>query len=95
VSAYSGQHFAELMSTPGDELYADAAAPPGTVLAWSFAHRGRCAGNDVLHLLAGPAGGALSSVATASTTDEQWRVYSGACLAHLVATACPFLCFAR
>ena len=85
VSAFSGTQFAELMSTPGDALVADVAAPAGTPLAWSFAHRGRCDGADVVLLRAGPAGGALSSLVAASTTGTQWRVYSGA---HTRAQCC-------
>ena len=79
ASAYAGARFAELMSTSGDLLYADFAATPGQTLAWSFAHRGRCAGVDVLTFKAGAASGALATLATATTTSAQWKVYTGAC----------------
>jgi hypothetical protein len=85
-SAYSGTQFVEIMSDPTDIMYADIATVPGSVLVFSFAHRGRCGGMDVTFLKVGPTGGVQTVLSTAAGSNSKWVTYAGACpLSHAAA----------
>ena len=55
--AYDGEHFVELNANSDSALYQDIATVPGDTISWRIAHRARITGPDVMHVLAGPAGG--------------------------------------
>jgi hypothetical protein len=65
------------MSDPLDVLYADLPTVPGSVLVFSFAHRGRCAGPDSAALKVGPAEGVQNVLVTA-VSNATWTTYTGA-----------------
>ncbi|GLX96734.1 hypothetical protein Hesp01_46840 [Herbidospora sp. NBRC 101105] len=82
VPAADGQQFAELNATQASTLYQDVPTVPGTVMSWSFWHRGR-AGTDVMQVLIGAPGATVAQTpdgATSpniSTDNTAWRQYTG------------------
>ncbi|WP_298610490.1 GEVED domain-containing protein [uncultured Thiothrix sp.] len=75
VPSYEGQYFAELNADVAGALYQDSETSPGTVLHWSFAHRGR-AGNDTINLKIGSPGAEVI-IASFTTGTSGWKLYSG------------------
>ncbi|MBU0654646.1 MAG: hypothetical protein KJ914_05865 [Gammaproteobacteria bacterium] len=75
VPAFQGQQFAELNAHVAGMLYQDIETDPGTVLHWSFAHRGRQT-NETLNLLVGSPGAEILQ-RSVTTGTAGWLVYSG------------------
>lgn len=75
VPAFQGQQFAELNAYVAGMLYQDIETDPGTVLHWSFAHRGRQT-NETLNLLVGSPGSEILQ-RSVTTGTAGWLVYSG------------------
>ncbi len=75
VPSHSGVNHAELNAYVPGALYQDMETDPGTILTWSFAHRGR-SGEDTMRLMLG-APNATISQGTFTTGNTGWVVYSG------------------
>lgn len=75
VPSHSGINHAELNANVPGLLYQDLETDPGTVLSWSFAHRGR-SGSDTLRLMVGSPGATVSQ-GSFTTGNGGWQVYSG------------------
>jgi hypothetical protein len=75
VPAYEGNQFAELNANEIAALYQDFATTPGAKVTLTFAHRGR-EGVDEAVLEMGVPGQKLTTVATMSTSKDNWKVYT-------------------
>ena len=75
VVAYEGAQFVELDARSQDTLWQDLALPPGQLMYWSLAHRGRI-GVDSLELRLGPPDATVSQGLLTSAEDA-WYPYSG------------------
>ncbi len=73
--AYHGDQFAEINANQTAALYFDLATVPGSLLNWSFAHKGR-AGTDELSVNIG-APGAEVVQGNFSTGNTAWAFYEG------------------
>lgn len=76
VPAYDGTQFAEINANREAALYFDLTTLPGSIMEWSFAHRGR-GGIDSIELLIGASGGVEMSQGIFGTDNDEWKVYSG------------------
>ena len=77
VPAYKGQQFAEINANQSAALYQDITTKPGSIMYWSFAHRGR-SGVDTIDLLVGPPkGNTPTTLGTFATDNKAWQVYQG------------------
>lgn len=74
-NVFEGAQYAEINAYVFGYLYQDKVTIPGTVLDWSFAHRGR-SGVDTVSVNIGPPGAEVSQ-GTFSTGNTTWSVYSG------------------
>jgi uncharacterized repeat protein (TIGR01451 family) len=72
---FEGNQFAEINAYVAGRLYQDLAVPPGSIIRWQVAHRGR-AGNDTMGVLIGSPESETSQ-GTYTTPNTEWRVYSG------------------
>lgn len=73
--AFHGNQFAEINANETAALYFDLNTPSGTMLSWSFAHKGRN-GTDALSVNIG-APDAVVIQNTFSTGNTTWALYSG------------------
>ncbi|WP_370090369.1 FG-GAP-like repeat-containing protein, partial [Ekhidna sp.] len=73
--AYHGDQFAEINANSDAALYFDLATVPGSLLNWSFAHKGR-AGTDVLSVNIGEPGAEVVQ-GNFSTGSAAWAFYEG------------------
>ena len=83
VPACDGTQLAEINAYSFNSLYQEVTTVPGTVVKWSFAHRGR-AGTDTVALRIGPASNGDTPQLTVahqvgiwSSPAGAWRTYSG------------------
>jgi gliding motility-associated-like protein/uncharacterized repeat protein (TIGR01451 family) len=76
VPAFDGNQFAELNATQNSALYQNLCLTPGTVMNWSFRHRGR-AGTDVMRLRIGADLASASEQGTMSDDNNAWGLYTG------------------
>ena len=76
VPSHTGSQHAEINANMEAALYQDLETIPGSLMSWSFAHRGR-AGTDTLSLEIGPPGGPYENHGTFTTRNTAWSVYSG------------------
>lgn len=90
VRAHKGKQFAEINANQSAALYQDIATSPGSMMRWSFAHRGRT-GVDSIELLVGPTDGPYTSLGTFSTDKNAWSVYDGTYIVPVGQTATRFL----
>ena len=74
-NAYHGDQFAEINANVTAALYFDLATTPGTLLNWSFAHKGR-SGTDELSVNIGEPGSEVSQ-GSFSTGNTNWAFYDG------------------
>ncbi|WP_033407707.1 GEVED domain-containing protein, partial [Thiolinea disciformis] len=75
IPSYEGRYFAELNADVAGTLYQDTETSPGTLLYWSFAHRGRYT-NDTINLKIGSPGSEVL-IGNFTTGASAWKVYSG------------------
>ena len=76
VPAFDGNQFAELNATQNSALYQNLCLTPGTVMNWSFRHRGR-AGTDVMRLRIGADLASATVQGTMSDDNTAWGLYTG------------------
>ncbi len=76
VPAYKGSQFAEINANEKASLYQDISTTPGSMMHWSFAHRGRT-GVDTIRLLVASPNGSPTTLGTFATGNSGWKVYSG------------------
>lgn len=76
VPAFDGNQFAELNATQNSALYQNLCLTPGTVMNWSFRHRGR-AGTDVMRLRIGADLASATEQGTMSDDNTAWGLYTG------------------
>ncbi len=73
--SYSGNQHAEVNATQVAALFFDLSTTPGTLLDWSFAHRGRSGDDEISVNIGGPT--AEVRQGTFTTDNVAWSVYSG------------------
>ncbi|MDT0622140.1 T9SS type B sorting domain-containing protein [Croceitalea vernalis] len=76
VDAFDGNQFAELNATQNSALYQNLCLTPGTVMNWSFRHRGR-SGTDVMRLRIGADLASATEQGTMTDDNTAWGLYTG------------------
>lgn len=77
VPAYRGDQFAEINANQTAALYQDITTTPGSVMYWSFAHRGRIGVDTIALQVGAPQGPSYTTLGTFKTDSNAWAVYEG------------------